>query len=117
MDTDQFIGMPSETDFLNDALGQIGAARITAIDDGSVNANHCSTFYGPLRRSVLRSHHWNFAETRVELAQDVAPPAFEFAFAYTLPADLLKIKEYFGTNPDTTALVLLPDMGVRVLSR
>ena len=27
--------MPSETDLLNDALGQIGASRITAIDDGN----------------------------------------------------------------------------------
>lgn len=94
--------MPSETDFLNDALGQIGASRITGIDDGTENANHCKTFWPPLRRALLRSHHWNFAEARAALAQDAVAPAFEFNFAYTLPANLLKVKEYNGTDLDTT---------------
>lgn len=98
--------MPSETDLLNDSLGQIGAARITAIDDGSVNANHCQTFYPALRDSRLRSHHWKFSKTRVELAQDATPPLFEFAFAYTLPANSLKIIEYNGANLDTSNLSL-----------
>lgn len=98
--------MPSETDLLNDALGQIGAARITAIDDGSVNANHCLTFYPALRDARIRSHHWNWAVTRQELAQDVAAPAFEFAFSYTLPADCLKVVEYNGANLDTSNLSL-----------
>ena len=96
--------MPSETDLLNDALGQIGATRITAIDDGSVNANWCGVFYTPLRQALLRAHHWNFAEGRIELAQNVVKPAFEFAFAYALPADLLKIKEYNGALLDVSAV-------------
>lgn len=96
------MAIENELAVLNDALGQIGAARITAIDDGSTNANWCETFYPSLRRALLRSHHWNFAECRVELAQDAAVPAFEFAFAYTLPPKLLKVKEYNGENLDTT---------------
>ena len=98
--------MPNETDVCNDALSQIGASIITAIDDNSVNANHCQRLYPQLRRSVLRSHHWNFAEARAELAQDAVPPAFEFAFSYALPALLLKIKEYNGANATTTTLTL-----------
>jgi len=98
--------MPSQTDLLNDALGQIGAARITAIDDGSINANHCQTFYPALRRGLLRSHHWNFAEARVQLAQDAVGPVFEYTFSYTLPADLLKMKEYNGINLDTSTVEL-----------
>lgn len=90
--------MASETDFLNDALGQIGAQRIDGIDDGSSNANQCLTFYAPLRRAMLRAHHWNFAEDRAILVQDVAAPKFEFAYAYSLAADVLKVKEYNGTN-------------------
>lgn len=86
--------MPSETDFLNDAIGQIGGVIITAMDDGSPNANWCKTFYVPLRQAALRMHHWNFAEARVELAQEAAAPAFEFAFSYALPASCLKVKEY-----------------------
>lgn len=99
--------MPSETDCLNDALGQIGSARITAIDDGSVNANHCQTFYPSLRDASLRSHRWNFADRRAELAQDAATPAFEFSFQYTLPADHLATREYNGTSLDTSNLTSL----------
>ncbi len=98
--------MPSETDCLNDALSQIGAARVTAIDDGSKNANFCQQFYPNLRDSLLRSHHWNFAMKRVELARDAAAPAFEFAFSYTLPADCLKVTEYNGASTDTSTLSL-----------
>lgn len=102
--------MPSETDCLNDALGQIGATPINAIDDGSVNANHCQRFYPALRDGLLRSAHWNFAMRRVELAQEATAPAFEFAYSYALPADLLKIAEYNGSTPSTgdgTDLTLL----------
>lgn len=94
--------MPSETDCLNDALGMIGESRITAIDDGSVRANYCQTFYPTLRDGLLRSHHWNFAMRRVELAQDAIAPSFEFVFSYTLPTDLLKITEYNGAATDPT---------------
>ena len=96
--------MPTQTDCLNDALGQIGASVVTAIDDGSTNANLCKTFYPPLRDGVLRSHHWNFAMQRVELAADVAVPLFEFAYSYTLPSDLLKLVEYNGENTSSTYL-------------
>lgn len=91
--------MANETDFLNDSLGQIGATRVTGIDDGSVNANWCKVFYPELRRAMLRSHHWNFAEARLALPQDASAPAFEFAYAYNLPAALLKIKNYNGNAP------------------
>lgn len=96
--------MASETDLLNDALSQIGALPITAIDDGSVNANHCQRLYPALRDSLIRSHHWNWAMKRVVLAQDVTAPVFEFAFAYTLPADCLKVVEYNGGAPDTSTI-------------
>ena len=86
--------MPSQTDLLNDALGQIGASPIAAIDDGTVNANWCATFYPALRRALLRISHWRFAETRAMLAQESTTPAFEFTFSYALPADLVKIVEY-----------------------
>lgn len=104
--------MPSETDLLNDALGQIGATPITAIDDGTVNANHCQRFYPTLRDGLLRTAHWNFAMKRVELAQEAVAPAFEFAYSYALPGDpyCLKVVEYNGDNPatgDGTDLTLL----------
>lgn len=98
--------MASETDFLNDALGQIGASRITAIDDGSTEANHCLTFYPDLRRAGLSEHTWNFAEGRVELAQEAAPPIFGYTFSYPLPSDYLRMKEYNGANTDLTLTLM-----------
>lgn len=103
--------MPSETDVLNDALSQIGASPIVAIDDGSVSANHCQRLYPALRDALIRAHHWNWAMTRVELAEDATPPPFEFAFSFALPADCLKIVEFNGVNLDTTLLVQFDQHG------
>lgn len=89
--------MASETDFLNDALGQIGQGPITNIQDGSQAANWCRTFWPPLRRGMLRMHHWKFADTRIALAVSATAPLYEFAYAYALPRDLLAIREYNGT--------------------
>lgn len=90
----------TETQLLNDALGLSGGnTRITNIDDGSINANHCVTFYGPLRDGLLRSHHWNFAVKRAKLAQNLITPLSGFAYSYKLPADNLKIIDYGGANP------------------
>lgn len=97
--------MPSETDFLNDALGQIGSGRITSIDDGSVAANYCRTFWPALRRALLRGHTWNFAEARAALAQDATGPAFEYAYGYALPTLLLKIKVYNGASLSASSSV------------
>lgn len=104
--------MPSETDCLNDALGQIGEARITAIDDGSRNANQCQTFYPELRRAALRANDWNFASARAELPQDAVPPSIGYAYSYTLPADCLRVREYAGSNTTVSALTTLDQSSV-----
>lgn len=100
--------MANETEFLNDALGQIGASIITGIDDGSTNANYCKRFWPTLRDHMIRSAHWKFAKKRQALAQDAATPAFEFAFQYTLPSDpwCLKVIGYNGSSFDTSHLTL-----------
>lgn len=97
--------MPSETDCLNDALGQIGAAAITSISDGSTNANYCQRFYPALRDGRLASHHWNFAVTWVQLSPDVTGPIAGFNFAYTLPPDCLKVVNYGGTLPSSPSTI------------
>lgn len=101
--------MPSEVDLLNDSLSQIGSGPIVSIDDGSVSANHCARLYPALRDALIRSHHWNWAMTRVELAQDATPPVTEFAFSYTLPADCLKVVEFAGADLDTSTSIPLFD--------
>lgn len=100
--------MPDQTGLPNDALGQIGANRVTAIDDESINGKWCQILYPPLLDAELTAVHWKFAKKRQELAQDAIAPIFEFAYGYTLPADpwCLKVIEYNGANLDTSNLSL-----------
>ena len=96
--------MPSETDLLNDALSQIGEVSIGSISDGTTNADYCQALYPALLDSILRSHHWNFALTRVALSADVDTPVYEFAYQYTLPADCLKVVAYAGGDTSTVTM-------------
>lgn len=88
--------MASEADFLNGALGLIGADPIENIDEGTTNSGWCKTFWPPLRKSMIRSHHWKFAEARGELGISATPPLFEYSMSFALPGDLLKITEFNG---------------------
>lgn len=99
--------MASETDLLNDALGQAGCTPIGSIDDNTVNAQWCKRLYPQLRKGLLRQHHWNFAEARAQLTADSVAPLFEFVNAFTLPVDCLKLKEYNGNA--MTVVVTLED--------
>lgn len=96
--------MMSESDLLNGALGLIGQSPITGITDTSPNGVWCARYYPPLRRAALRTHYWNFAEKRVQLTQAAVAPAFEFAYAYGLPADYIRIKEYNGSLVNLSAV-------------
>lgn len=103
--------MPSETDLLNEALARVGADRISAIDDGSPNANHCQTMYPGTRDALLRMAHWNFATGRAALVLNVEVPLFEFQFSYKLPDDWLKMRLYNGGPVNTTGLTWSYDTG------
>lgn len=74
----------------NSALAKVGAARITALDEGGKNANLCAELYEKCRDDLLRAHAWNFAAARAKLAQAAEPPAFGFDRAYQLPADWIR---------------------------
>jgi hypothetical protein len=82
--------MPSETDVVNVGLRLIGATTITSLSDGSTNANTADDIYSEIRDDLLRSHPWNFATKRVQLAQSATDPSFEFDHAYVLPSDWLR---------------------------
>ena len=82
--------MADVTGICNSALAKVGAARITALDEGSKNASLCAELYDKCRDDLLRAHTWNFAAARVKLAQAAEPPVFGFARAYKLPADWIR---------------------------
>lgn len=82
--------MPGETDVINTAARLVGANSITSITDGTTTANVASDLYEELRDHLLRSHPWNFATKRVQLARSATAPSFEFDYAYVLPSDWLR---------------------------
>jgi len=83
--------MASETDICNSALIKVGARRITSLGDGSKEGKICTEMYPRKRDELLRSHPWNFSMKRVELAQTINTPAFDYEQEYQLPSDVLRV--------------------------
>src|SRR6056300_915945 len=83
--------MASVVDICNGALNQLGASTILSLTEDSKNARLCNSRYTQVRDSLFRSHPWNCLQKRVELAADTTAPAWGFSYAYTLPADCLRM--------------------------
>lgn len=85
--------MASTTDIGNLALSRIGHNRFMSSydDDATTEADLIRLHYPLCRDALLRSHPWNFAIKRVDLAQVDETPAFEFDYVYQLPTDCLKV--------------------------
>ena len=83
--------MASEVDICNLALTHIGQKSITNLTDDTQEARVCNLFYSDTRDSLLRSHPWNFAIRRVELALLPTTPAFQFGYEFSLPSDCLRV--------------------------
>lgn len=90
--------MPGETDLINVGLRLIGASPIVSLTDGSPSANAADDIYTEVRDNLLRSHPWNFATKRVQLARSTTVPAFEFDYAYALPSDWLRTISVHSNN-------------------
>ena len=78
-------------DICNSALQRVGAASILSLGDNSPEARACSIAYDSNRRDELRRHRWNFALSRVILAPDSVAPLFDYTYAFTLPANCLRV--------------------------
>lgn len=66
-----------------------------SLDENSKEAKCCNSEYNKCRQSVLRMYKWGFANKRVVLSPDPVAPAFEYDYAFQLPADCIKILELF----------------------
>jgi hypothetical protein len=88
--------MADETTICNLALAKLAIPPIMALTDDSTQAQFCSRFYAEARNEVLSSHRWNFAMKRGTLVKLVDAPAFEWAFAYQLPVDCLRVVQLNG---------------------
>jgi hypothetical protein len=97
--------MSSEVSICNLALAHLGdRATVASIDppEGSVQAEHCATFYPIARDQLLQAHAWRFATGRVALA-DLSlsyPPPSPWSFSYAQPDNCLRILGLLA--PDAT---------------
>ena len=62
--------MPSVVDICNEAMDLLGAATITALTENSKEARLCNRRFSTVRDATLRSHTWNCAIARADLAAD-----------------------------------------------
>ena len=83
--------MASVVDICNGALNQLGASTILSLTEDSKNARLCNSRYTQVRDALFRTHPWNCLQTRLELAASSDSPAWGFTYAYTLPANCLRL--------------------------
>lgn len=83
----------SWTQISNLALSRFPIARITSVDppDGSKVAGLCAEHLPAAIDEVLIYHDWIGMTKRVSLEQSEETPAFDYAYFYQVPPDLLRI--------------------------
>ena len=85
--------MADKIDIINMALRRISEQPINALDEGSESANVISDIYDISLEYEIRSFPYTWAQKTQELARidEEAPP--DYASAFQLPSDYLKIVE------------------------
>src|SRR4051812_14590513 len=83
--------MASQVEICNRALQKLGAKRIAAITEDSVNGRACNLAYTAVLESELQDHPWSFAIERFALSADATAPAWGRARSFTLPSNHLRL--------------------------
>ncbi|MEO5374723.1 MAG: hypothetical protein H7840_10640 [Alphaproteobacteria bacterium] len=73
------------------ALLKIGARTIASFDEGTAEAEIAANLYPSTRDALISSHPWSFATGQATLARLVAEPVADFAYAFQLPTDFLRV--------------------------
>jgi len=92
--------MASITDICNAAISHCGTrSKISAIDEGSAEANACLTHLALVRDATLRAFDWNFARLTAQLAElppstslGAGNPPARWRHKYALPSDCLRLR-------------------------
>lgn len=83
----------SAVEVVNLALIRLGLEPIAALDDSSDRARAATRLYPQARDDLLRAANWNFAQTRVELAESATAPDWGDLYAFALPTNCLMVLE------------------------
>jgi hypothetical protein len=80
----------SPVSICSNALLRLGADPISSFEDGTKHAGLCANLWPTVRDALLRSHSWNCAVRRVQLAPMSKTPEFDFQNQFQLPGDWIK---------------------------
>lgn len=97
--------MASVVEICNLALARLGdEATVASIDppEGSAQAEHCQRFYPIARDSLLQVHDWGFATVRTRLARLSDADTWEWQYAYSEPADCIRVLSILSATGSAT---------------
>lgn len=80
------------------ALLKIGAQTITSFDDDRIEADIAEAFFEPTRDALLSAYPWRFAVAQANLVRMNTAPLADYAYAYLLPGDCLRVLSIGGEN-------------------
>ena len=83
--------MASDIDICNMALAKLGSAPIVSLTENSPKAALLLRTYGLYRDKLQRIFKWSFAMTYAEQPVLTTTPLFEYNYAYSLPANCLRL--------------------------
>lgn len=73
------------------ALLKIGAQPVASLEEGTAEAEVAANLYPAVRDALLSAHPWSFATGQADLPRLLAVPYADYAYAYQLPADFLRV--------------------------
>lgn len=80
------------------ALVMLGDKPIASLTEGTDRARAASNLYASERLTFLRSHPWNCAIKRVNLAPDTTAAVFDSYARFALPPDCLRVLSVGGED-------------------
>ncbi len=88
----------SQTSVANESLILLGNKTLADIDsDTTTEATVALLAFDTTRKDLLRMHPWNFAITRIAIAESATAPIFRYTKAYPLPSDCLRVLSVQGS--------------------
>lgn len=97
----------SDVEIARMALSRIGAqTNIESFDSESAEARQAKLWYPLARDTVLSRFNWNFAKKTAKLSLHSVAPSSDWGYRYSLPTDLLVVREVInplGKTAETPA--------------
>lgn len=99
---------------INEALALIGESPISDVLESTARAAAANSHWDAVRHDVLGRLDWQCAVKRANLSQHATAPLFEYAYAYTLPSDFIRLVEIYDVTTGTYISYAHPDASYQI---